>query len=86
MNNSWGGGRGSNWYQATVNAWVASGIFPQFSNGNSGPGCSTANDPGDYVNVYSAGAYDINNTIASFSSRGPGAFSNEIKPNLSAPA
>jgi subtilisin family serine protease len=85
VNNSWGGGRGSSWYQATVNSWVASGIFPQFSNGNSGPGCSSANDPGDYVNVYAAGAYDINNVIAGFSSRGPGAFGGEIKPNVAAP-
>jgi subtilisin family serine protease len=37
------------------------------------------------VNTYSAGAYDINNTIASFSSRGPSVFSSEIKPNIAAP-
>jgi subtilisin family serine protease len=85
VNNSWGGGRGDPWYQATVNAWISAGIFPQFANGNSGPGCGTANDPGDYIQSYSAGAYDINNNIASFSSRGPGAFSGEIKPNIGAP-
>ena len=28
VNNSWGGGRGDPWYSATVDAWVASGIFP----------------------------------------------------------
>jgi subtilisin family serine protease len=85
VNNSWGGGRGDSWYSSTVNAWVAAGIYPQFSNGNSGPSCSTANDPGEYVAAYSAGAYDINNTIASFSSRGPSFFSSEVKPNISAP-
>ncbi len=85
VNNSWGGGRGDTWYQATVTAWVASGIFPQFANGNAGPACSTAGDPGEYVNAYAAGAYDINNNIASFSSRGPSFFSSEIKPNISAP-
>jgi subtilisin family serine protease len=85
VNNSWGGSPSDTFYQATVNAWVASGIFPQFSNGNSGPACGTASAPGDFVNTYSAGAYDINNTIASFSSRGPSVFSSEIKPNIAAP-
>ena len=85
VNNSWGGGRGDTWYQATVTAWVASGIFPQFANGNAGPSCSTAGDPGEYVNAYAAGAYNVNNVIASFSSRGPSFFSSEIKPNIAAP-
>ena len=86
VNNSWGGGSGDAWYMATVNAWVAAGIFPAFSNGNSGPGCGSANSPGDYVETYSAGAFDINNAIADFSSRGPSSFGpNEIKPNVAAP-
>jgi subtilisin family serine protease len=85
VNNSWGGGGGDSWYSATVNSWVASGIFPQFSNGNSGPSCHTSGSPGDYVASYSAGAYDINNVIASFSSRGPSSFGNETKPNIAAP-
>ena len=42
VNNSWGGGGNDPFYQATVNAWIASGIFPSFSNGNAGPGCATA--------------------------------------------
>jgi subtilisin family serine protease len=86
VNNSWGDPNGADtFYQATVNAWVASGIFPQFSNGNSGPSCGTVGAPGSFVNTYAAGAYDINNTIASFSSRGPSPFSSEIKPNIAAP-
>ena len=85
VNNSWSGGGGNSWYQAYVTAWVAAGIFPQFANGNSGPSCHTSGSPGDYVNSYSAGAYDINNNIASFSSRGPSAFGSEIKPNIAAP-
>jgi subtilisin family serine protease len=85
VNNSWGGGGGDPWYMDSVDAWVASGIFPAFSNGNSGPSCDTAGSPGDYAQSYSAGAYDINNTIASFSSRGPSDFSNITKPNISAP-
>lgn len=84
VNNSWGGGGGDFWYQATVNAWRASGIFPAFSNGNSGPSCDTAGSPGDYTNSYASGAFDINGAIASFSSRGPGE-ANGLKPNLAAP-
>jgi subtilisin family serine protease len=86
VNNSWGGGRGDTWYQATINAWINAGIFPMFSAGNSGPACNTANSPGDNLPAYAVGAYDINNSIASFSSRGPsGVSSSEIKPNLAAP-
>jgi subtilisin family serine protease len=85
INNSWSGGGGDNFYQSIVTAWVSSGIFPQFANGNSGPSCSSSGSPGDYQNSYSAGAYDINNNIASFSSRGPSAFGGEIKPNIAAP-
>ena len=85
VNNSWGGGHGDPFYQSVVQAWVAAGIFPAFANGNSGPGCGSANSPGDYPESYSAGAFDINNNIASFSSRGPGGFGNNIKPNVSGP-
>jgi len=85
VNNSWGGGGGSNFYQQIVQSWVAAGIFPAFSNGNSGSSCSTSGSPGDYPESYSAGAYDVNNIIASFSSRGPSAFGGIIKPNIAAP-
>jgi subtilisin family serine protease len=85
ISNSWGGASGDNFYQSVVDAWVAAGIMPVFANGNNGPGCNTASSPGDYLNTYAVGAFDSNNAIASFSSRGPSAFSNEIKPNISAP-
>jgi hypothetical protein len=55
VNNSWGGGSGDPFYQETVAAWVASGIFPAFSNGNAGPGCASSGSPGDYGETYSAG-------------------------------
>ncbi len=85
VNNSWGGGGNDTWYQETVQTWVAAGIFPAFSNGNSGAlGCNSSGSPGDYAVSYSAGAYDINGTIASFSSRGPG-IGGIVKPNIAAP-
>ncbi|WP_406860215.1 S8 family serine peptidase [Streptomyces sp. HUAS MG47] len=84
VNNSWGSAVLDTWYKTTVQAWRDAGIFPAFSNGNSGPGCNTAGSPGSYVNSYSSGAFDSNNAIASFSSRGTGE-TGAIKPNLAAP-
>ncbi len=87
VNNSWGGGGGSAdpFYRATVQAWVAAGIFPAFANGNGGSGCNSAAPPGNYPESYGVGAFDINNNIASFSARGPSPFGGTIKPNLAAP-
>ncbi|MBB5919545.1 subtilisin family serine protease [Actinoalloteichus hoggarensis] len=87
VNNSWGAANGSiidPWYDEIVGAWTASGIFGLFSNGNSGPGCNTTGSPADSALSYGVGAYAVNNTIASFSSRGPGA-EGDIRPSISAP-
>ncbi|BFU43166.1 S8 family serine peptidase [Krasilnikovia sp. MM14-A1004] len=85
VNNSWGGSSGFDpWYSDVVRAWTAAGIFPAFSAGNSGPGCGSANTPGSYTATYASGAYDINNAIASFSSRGTGQ-DGLVKPNIAAP-
>ena len=75
--------------QATVEAQRAAGIMCVVAAQNSGPSCSTVqNPPGIYDAAYSIGA--LNNgtdTIASFSSRGPVTAdgSNRMKPDLSAP-
>lgn len=86
INNSWGTELPSTtpFMEDVTNAWAASGIFGAWSNGNNGPACQTSGSPGSLASNYSAGAYDINNNIASFSSRGPGQ-NGEIKPNISAP-
>ena len=90
VNNSWGGGQGDPWFQSLVQAWIAAGIWPSFSIGNSGGyGCWSATSPGDYPESYAAGAFDVNYQIADFSSRGPSYFMvdgvNAIKPNITAP-
>lgn len=84
VNNSWSWSGQDDWYQGFVRAWVASGIFPVFSNGNAGPDCDTTGSPGAYVQSYSVGNYTPDGTIADTSSRGPGV-SHETKPNISAP-
>jgi subtilisin family serine protease len=85
INNSWGGGNNDPWFNDVINAWINAGIVPVFAIGNSGPGCNTANSPGDYINVLSVGATDINDKIAYFSSRGSVVGTNIIKPDISAP-
>lgn len=85
VNNSWAGGSADPFFQSTVQSWVAAGIFPAFANGNAGPGCGTAASPGNYPESYGVGAYDITNTIAFFSSRGPSGLDGGLKPNISAP-
>ncbi|HSP44681.1 MAG TPA: S8 family serine peptidase, partial [Chthoniobacterales bacterium] len=71
-----------------VNNMEAAGIFVVVSAGNAGPNCSTVSDPpAIYSASFSVGAYDINNTLANFSSRGPSTYytPNLLKPNISAP-
>ena len=88
VNNSWGGGWSCDtWYQASVQAWRAAGIFPAFSAGNWGEyGSGTIGAPGNYPESFASGATDSGDAIASFSSRGPGACSGaSMKPNVSAP-
>ena len=43
--------------------------------------------PAIYSASFSVGAYDMNNTLANFSSRGPSTYytPNLLKPNISAP-
>ena len=85
VNNSWGGPGGDDWYSTYVGNWREAGIFPAFSAGNSGPACSSAGSPGDYSQSFASGATDINEAIASFSSRGPSLVDGMIKPDVSAP-
>jgi subtilisin family serine protease len=93
INNSWGcpvseGCVTGAELETIVNNTQAAGIFVETSAGNSGPNCSTVADaPGMYNASFSTGAIDINNTLASFSSRGPSTFytPNILKPNISAP-
>jgi subtilisin family serine protease len=92
-NNSWecppSEGCSADTLQAAVEAQAAAGIMMVSAAQNSGPGCSTVqNPPGIYAATYTAGALNTGtDTIASFSSRGPVTAdqSNRIKPDISAP-
>src|SRR6266567_4122145 len=92
-NNSWecppSEGCSANTLQAAVEAQAAAGIMMVSAAQNSGPNCSTVqNPPGIYAATYTAGALVTGtDTIASFSSRGPviSDGSNRIKPDITAP-
>lgn len=86
VNNSWGTAPGCfTDFLPAVNAWVAAEIFPSFSAGNSGPGSTTGGSPAVYTPSFAVGATDINDVIASFSSRGPSSCDGTIFPEVTAP-
>jgi subtilisin family serine protease len=74
---------------AAAQAQRAAGIVSEMSAGNSGPNCSTVQDPpAIYDEVFSTGALNTStDTLASFSSRGPVTVdgSNRVKPDIAAP-
>ena len=89
INNSWGGETtaSDSWFRSYVQAWRAAGMFPVFSAGNNGSGCTTLGSPADYPEGFAVAAHDSSRNIAWFSSRGPITFGvmPYTKPNLSAP-
>ncbi|MEJ3749078.1 S8 family serine peptidase [Actinomycetes bacterium KLBMP 9797] len=84
INNSWGENGFNALWQPMVTSWVNAGIFPVFSNGNSGPACGTPGSPGYYSQSYSVGSLDSNDLVSDFSSRGPGE-NGDVKPDVTAP-
>jgi subtilisin family serine protease len=85
VNNSWASESTNDFYISYTAAWRAAGIFPVFAAGNSGHAeCSTAAAPGNYTDVFAVGASNTSDTIASFSSIGPGR-EETLKPDLVAP-
>jgi serine protease AprX len=95
INNSWycsdsEGCNPDNWepLQLAVRNLKASGIVVVVSAGNSGPNCGTVTGPPAlFEPSFTIGATAINDTIASFSSRGPVAIDSSfrMKPDVSAP-
>ncbi len=93
INNSWGcpwiEGCDADALLPAVQALRAAGIFVVASAGNDGDtGCGTVRDPiALYKEVYSVGAIDSDNQLASFSSLGPviADGSDRVKPDIVAP-
>lgn len=94
VNNSWGCTNGEGCttraeLEVIVNNALASGIFVQSSAGNTGSaGCSSVSQPlAIYEGTFAAGAISMDNSLGSYSSRGPSTFytPNVLKPNITAP-
>ncbi|MBI5877994.1 MAG: S8 family serine peptidase [Chloroflexi bacterium] len=95
VNNSWtctpGEGCDSlhlNDLEAPIQSLNAASILVVAAASNYGSACSTVREPiGMYAEAFAAGATDIGDNIASFSSRGPVTVdgSNRMKPDISAP-
>jgi serine protease AprX len=92
MSNSWGcppsEGCAANTLETIVSNAEAAGIFVVAAAGNAGPNCGSVNDPPPiYASAFSVGAYDVTNTLADFSSRGPVTVdgSERMKPEIAAP-
>jgi serine protease AprX len=64
-----------------VSGAVRKGVTVVVAAGNSGPDARTINSPGDCPAAITVGASDMNDTIASFSSRGP-SYDGSIKPDV----
>lgn len=81
VNNSWGdcGTTYDPWYAGPINAWLAAGIYPIFSNGNSSncgysdpPGLNTVGNPARSGNVTGVGSSgEQNGQYATHSNWGP---------------
>ena len=85
VNNSWDLSAGGDpFYQATIQAWTAAGIFPVYAAGNYGGLCGSVSSPADYPESFAVGAYDATRVIAADSGRGASTFG-PVKPDLAAP-
>jgi len=84
VSNSWGGGYNDPWYNDVVAAWRGASIVPVFAVGNSGSSCGSVISPADQPGLIAVGATTIDDTVATFSSRGPGG-QGRVKPEISAP-
>ncbi len=88
VNNSWGNSNTYNTvFYESVLAWRAAGIIPLFAAGNDGPGSQSIGSPASFPESIAIGATDVNDQIASFSSRGPVYWEGEryLKPEVAAP-
>ena len=87
VSNSWGTDNGfDTTFLNDVQIVRAAGILPVFANGNAGgQGAGSVGAPASYAESFAVGATDLNDAVASFSSRGPSPLTGAVKPDVSAP-
>ena len=97
VNNSWSASTANDtWFRPMIRRWLELGIVPVFAAGNDGPGAGSIGSPAGYPEAIAVGALDTDDTVPSFSSRGPIVWQNPDglgpaagtvlpKPDLAAP-
>ena len=87
INNSWGGNAGvcDKTFLYAIEALKAAGADVVFAAGNAGPGGGTSESPANNAGSFAVGATYSDDTIASFSSRGPSACDGSVFPHVVAP-
>ena len=90
VNNSWGSCSQTyfDWYEDTIDAWLAAGIYPVFSNGNAGncgydspPGLNTVGNPARSYHVTAVGSTGTaDGTYANHSNWGPTDSEDTVNP------
>jgi bacillopeptidase F len=70
-------------YRPAIQALRDAGILPVIAAGNNGPSSGSITYPGCYPEALTVGAVNQNDSIATFSSRGPGPWG--VKPDVVAP-
>lgn len=91
INNSWGcvfaeGCTVGDELDAAIQSLISGGIFYVASAGNDGPACSSiGSPPATYAGSFAVAAGDVNDSIASFSSRGPIVGASGVTLDITAP-
>ncbi len=85
LSNSWSkAAAGDAAFQNDLRVLRSAGIFVVFSNGNGGPRAGSVGSPASLPEAFAAGATDVEDIVAAFSSRGPSPW-DEVRPHVSAP-
>jgi uncharacterized repeat protein (TIGR01451 family) len=86
INNSWGSSNpADDTFRPIVQALRAAGIAAVFASGNPSSGLGSIGSPGSIPEGITVGATDSDDTVTSFSGRGPSLYPGVQKPELSAP-
>jgi subtilisin family serine protease len=72
VNNSWSASTANDtWFRPMIRRWLELGIVPVFAAGNNGPAPGSVGSPAGYPEAIAVGALDTDDSVPSFSARGP---------------